>query len=179
MARTANGPPCAFHRSLSLNFHQFQLILRHAEVESLSARNSVERRLPAEEGKKPEEKMELSGRAENGSERQKLRLTKSCPGGPPQHPAIAGRPQQNGLMKKSEIQMLREEQVLLQGKSINGNAADRFQMRRSEKERRRNERKQESKAAKTLSGQQIPIEDNVICLQQSCLPSSSPGPRTM
>lgn len=112
MARTANGLLCAFHRNNSRLHSIIPSRLSHAEVESLSARNSVERRLPAEDGKKPEEKVELATHAESGSERQKLRLTKSCPGGPPQTPAIAGRSQLNGLMKKSEIQMLREEQVL-------------------------------------------------------------------
>jgi hypothetical protein len=133
-------------------------------VESLSARNSVERRLePVEELTKTAVKDEKDADAVNqadsgGSERQQLRLTKSCPSGPPAQLTTAGRSQQqqqqqNGLMKKSEIQLLREEQVPAQGKVIRVSLGIcKLQMRRSEKERRRNERKQESKAAKTLSG---------------------------
>ncbi|KAF7636591.1 CBN-GAR-3 protein [Meloidogyne graminicola] len=78
----------------------------------------------------------------NSLERQRLRLTKSAPGGGSIRSTNLSLTQQsqlpqqqNGvLMRKSEIQMIREEQ-----------------MRQSEKEKRRNERKQESKAAKTLS----------------------------
>uniref|UniRef100_A0A915M5F5 G protein-coupled receptor n=1 Tax=Meloidogyne javanica TaxID=6303 RepID=A0A915M5F5_MELJA len=109
-----------------------------AEVESLSTRNSVERKFV--------EKEDLKEMKESPSleEQRRLRLVKSAPGGRGGSirlnnnnfsSSFTQQQQPNGvLMRKSEIQMIREEQ-----------------MRQSEKERRRNERKQESKAAKTLS----------------------------
>uniref|UniRef100_A0A183C1N7 G_PROTEIN_RECEP_F1_2 domain-containing protein n=1 Tax=Globodera pallida TaxID=36090 RepID=A0A183C1N7_GLOPA len=124
----------------------------HEEVASISARNSVERRIPpaASEGIRRPNSVERKRRADEGEEGEteqdgqhrratlkrdeKGRLTKTKKHQQSQQNGTTTGASLKHLMRKSDIILLREEQ-----------------MRRSEKERRRNERKQEGKAAKTLS----------------------------
>uniref|UniRef100_A0A914GQ05 G-protein coupled receptors family 1 profile domain-containing protein n=1 Tax=Globodera rostochiensis TaxID=31243 RepID=A0A914GQ05_GLORO len=142
----------------------------HEEVASISARNSVERRIPPEasEGIRRPNSEERKRRADEGREREedgqhrratlrrdekgRLTKTKSCPaegetpkgtGQQPEKPQQQQSQQQNGTTTGASLKhLMRKSDIILLREE---------QMRRSEKERRRNERKQEGKAAKTLS----------------------------
>ncbi|KAI3418816.1 7 transmembrane receptor (rhodopsin) [Globodera pallida] len=145
----------------------------HEEVASISARNSVERRIPpaASEGIRRPNSEERKRRADEGQEGEteqdgqhrratlrrdekgRLTKTKSCPaeGGTPkgagQQPEKPQQhqqsQQQNGTTTGASLKHLMRKSDIILLREE--------QMRRSEKERRRNERKQEGKAAKTLS----------------------------